>query len=137
MFKIIALFIIMLFAQFNVRDGILITCGNHLHNCIISLKREVWACKTSLTLPLFIKVPVPSQESEGSCICVLGVSILPLSTILIFNFRIVPTVWYFFYFILEWFRQCGIFLFYFRMVPTVWYIFFSELFRQCGNFFLN
>ena len=32
----------------------------------------------------------------GSCICVLGVSILPLSTIVIFDFIIVPTLWYFF-----------------------------------------
>ena len=49
---------------------------------------------------------VTSQESERSCICVLGISILPLSTILIFDFGIVPTVWYFWYF---------------RIVPTVWY----------------
>ena len=28
------------------------------------------------TLPLFIKVPVPSRESERSCICIQGVSIL-------------------------------------------------------------
>jgi hypothetical protein len=35
---------------------------------------------------------VPSQESERSCICVLGVSILPLSMILIFDFGIVPSV---------------------------------------------
>jgi len=29
-----------------------------------------WAHKTSLTPPLFIEVPVQSQESEWSCICV-------------------------------------------------------------------
>ena len=33
---------------------------------------------TGLTLPLFIEVPVPSQESEQSCICLLGVLILTL-----------------------------------------------------------
>ena len=32
---------------------------------------------------------------ERSCICVLGESMLHLSTILIFDFGIVPTVWYF------------------------------------------
>jgi len=32
--------------------------------------------KTSLTLPLYIEVPVPSQESERSYICVAGVSVL-------------------------------------------------------------
>jgi len=31
--------------------------------------------KTSLTPPLFIEMPVPSQERERSCICVLGVLI--------------------------------------------------------------
>jgi len=42
-----------------------------------------------------LDLPVPSQESEWSCICVSGVSILPLSTILTFDFGVVPTVWYF------------------------------------------
>jgi len=36
---------------------------------------------TTLTPPLFIEVPVASHESERSCICVLGVSVLPLSAI--------------------------------------------------------
>ena len=43
---------------------ILLTCGKHLHERIISLREEVWVHKTSLTLPLFIEVSVPSQESE-------------------------------------------------------------------------
>ena len=69
---------------------IFVTCGKHLHDCIISLSGKVWAPKkTSLTPPLLIEVPVPRQESEPSCICVLGVSILSLSTILIFDFGIV------------------------------------------------
>jgi hypothetical protein len=70
-----------------------------------SLRGEVWARKTRLTLPLFIELPVPSQESAQSCICVLRVSIFPVSRILIFDLGIVPTVWYF------------------RIVPTVWYFF--------------
>jgi hypothetical protein len=36
--------------------------------------------ETSLTPPLFIEVPAPSQENGWSCICVLRVSILHLST---------------------------------------------------------
>jgi hypothetical protein len=48
--------------------------------------------------PVFIDVHVPSQKSGRSCICVLGVSILHLSTILILNFGTVLTVWYFFLF---------------------------------------
>jgi len=48
--------------------------------------------ETSLTLPLFIEVPVPSQESEDY-ICLLGVSILLLSVFLKFHkFGFVPIV---------------------------------------------
>ena len=47
----------------------------HLHDRIISLRREVRAHKTSLTPPLVIEVSVPRQESERLYICVLGVSI--------------------------------------------------------------
>jgi hypothetical protein len=46
-----------------------------------------------ITSQLFIEVPVPSQESGRSCICMLGVSILPLSMNYLLNFRNVPTVW--------------------------------------------
>jgi hypothetical protein len=81
-----------------------------------SFHKEVWGHKNSSTLPLFIGVHVPiqeserscicvldvssqeserscicvlwvsSQESERSCICVLGVSILPLFVILLLDF---------------------------------------------------
>jgi hypothetical protein len=53
--------------------------------------------------------------------CVLGVSMLPLSKIFVLHFGIVPTVWY----LLELFRQCGIFwncsdsVGSFGIVPTV------------------
>jgi hypothetical protein len=53
--------------------------------------------KTCLTPPLFIEVSVPRQESEWSGICVLGVSMLPFSTI----------------FLLEPLRKCGICLVWF------------------------
>jgi hypothetical protein len=68
---------------------------------------------------------VPSQESERSCIRVLGVSILPLSTILIFDFGIVPTVWYFFIVPTVW---------YFFIVPTVWYFFIVPTVRYFFSF---
>jgi len=54
---------------------------------IISLPGEVWAHKTCLTLSLFIEVPVLSQESERSCMCVRV-------SILLVYFGNVPTVWY-------------------------------------------
>ena len=71
-----------------MRVGILLTCGKHLLDRIISLRGEVWVHNTILTPP----PPVPSQDSDQLCICVLWVSILPQATILIFDFEIVPTV---------------------------------------------
>ena len=56
--------------------------------------------KTSLIPPLFTEVPVTNQESEWTCICVLGVSIFLLSTFLMFDFEIVSTVYYFVLFFL-------------------------------------
>jgi hypothetical protein len=58
----------MLFSRLYVKLGILIKCGNHLHNRIISLRGEVFERKTSLTPSFLIDVPVPSQENERSYI---------------------------------------------------------------------
>ena len=58
----------------NPHTGILFTCEKHLHDYIISLRGKVWAHKTSLTQPLYIEVPVSSQESERSCMYVLAIS---------------------------------------------------------------
>ena len=44
-------------------------------------------------------MPVSSQETERSCICVLGVYILLISTIFLFDFGTVSTDWYFLFFI--------------------------------------
>ena len=59
---------------------------------IISLRggREI----TRLTQPFIIGVSVPRQESEQLCICVLWAPTFPLSRILIFDFGIVPTVFF-------------------------------------------
>ena len=81
-----------------VRVYILLTFGKHLYDHIISIREEIWAHEISLAQPIVIEVPVPSQESEHSCISVLELSIVPLSTILIFDFEIVPTVWCFLFF---------------------------------------
>jgi hypothetical protein len=45
--------------------------------------------------PLFTEVPIPSQKIAPSCICVLAVSTLLLSTTCLLYFGTVPTVWYF------------------------------------------
>ena len=47
-----------------------------------------------------ITVPVPSQESKQSCICMIVVSILSLSTIFQWNLGNVLTAWYFWFLIL-------------------------------------
>ena len=67
---------------------------------LFSLRGWVSAHTTSLSPPPSIEVPVPSQESEQPCACVLGVYILQLPMILIFDFKILPTVWYLWFFIL-------------------------------------
>ena len=58
---------------------ILLTCGMHLLDCIISLRGDVWFKHYRLTHLFFMYF------------CA-GVSILPMSTILIFDFGIVPTL---------------------------------------------
>ena len=78
---------------------------------------KVWAHRTSLSPPFRLEMPVPSQESEWPCNCVLRgipVSILPLSTIFLLDFGTDPTVWYF---------RTDPTVWYFRTVPTVWYFF--------------
>ena len=52
-----------------------------------------WVDQPNLTTPNFTEVPASSRN-------VLGVSILPLSGTLVFDFGIITTVWYFLFFIL-------------------------------------
>jgi hypothetical protein len=67
---------------------------------------------------------------KRSFICVLGVSMLPLDTILLFDLWIVPAVWYFtiwlvncscsvifYYLTCELFLQCDMFTFFFLFIP--------------------
>jgi hypothetical protein len=114
MFKIISFFIIMLFSWlYSHAENTYITTsflwegifGPHHFSergylgHIISLRGEIWVHKTSLTQWLFMNVSVPSQESERSYICVLGYRFWPLSSIFLFYFGTVLTVWYFLFFI--------------------------------------
>jgi hypothetical protein len=84
-------------------------------------KMWAWAHKTSLIPPPYFKVLVPSQESERSCICMLRLSISSLSTVLIFDFGTVPTVWYFGIVPTVWYFGIVPTVWYFGIVPTVWY----------------
>ena len=49
----------------------------------------------SLTPVHFIEVSVPSKEIKCSCICLLGMSTLPLSMVFLLDFETVLT-WYFY-----------------------------------------
>jgi hypothetical protein len=53
---------------------------------LVFLKTMASYNPTCLTPSLFTEVPVLSQESERSCICVLGISNLPISAIFLLNF---------------------------------------------------
>ena len=53
---------------------------------LVFLKTMASYNPTSLTLSPFIEVHVLSQEREWSCICVLGISHFPISTIFLLNF---------------------------------------------------
>ena len=66
----------------------------YLHDRIISLKGQVSAHKTSLTRHFSLKCLYQTRKVSGH-VFVLRVSILPLSTILILCFGIVPQVFVF------------------------------------------
>lgn len=53
-----------------LEDVILLIFGNQLHDDIISLRGDSLRHETSLSLPLLITMPVPSQEREWSRIYV-------------------------------------------------------------------
>ena len=75
---------------------ILLTSGKHLHDGIFSLRVKVWAHKSTLALPLFIKVPVPvpSQYSDRPFICLIR-----------YRFCIFLRFWFL---ILKLLKKCGI-----------------------------
>jgi hypothetical protein len=58
---------------------ILLTCGQYLHDRIISLRGDVLAYIPSFTPPHIIEVPVQS-ESERSCICVSSFDLVSVSS---------------------------------------------------------
>ena len=64
-----------MFAWIYVKFGILLTCRKHLHYRVIPIIWQVWTYQTSLSR----QVLFGCQVSERLCICLLEVSILPLS----------------------------------------------------------
>ena len=75
--------------------------STHIWKTIISLRGVAWVNETSETSPPFIEVPISNPGSEGGHIFVCwGSYILPLSTILLLDLGIVPSVCYCWFFIL-------------------------------------
>jgi len=75
--------------------------STHIWKTIISLRGVAWVNETSETSPPFIEVPISNPGSEGGHIFVCwGSYILPLSTILLLDLGIVPSVCYCLFFIL-------------------------------------
>jgi hypothetical protein len=98
MFTIRTLFKTTLFFGLCARVGILFTCWKkRLHNRIISLKSRgtFLAPKTSLTPSLFIDMPVQSQQTGRSCLCMRCVGCF-------FSFSMIIFDW-----IVELYWQCG------------------------------
>ena len=67
--------------RLHVRVGILLTTANNCMTPSFYLEGRVWAHKTSLIPSLFIEVPVPSQESKWSYICVRCVDFASIYTV--------------------------------------------------------
>jgi hypothetical protein len=80
----------------SIRVVILFICEKHFHDRIIYLWTEDWVHKTSLTMSLFIKVPVPTRKSV---------------TYLCYEYRFCLFSSTFFYWNLEMFRHCGMLCF--------------------------
>jgi len=78
--------------RFSVRIGILHKCGKHLHDSIISLRRDDWDHKTSLTRHSLLKSACTKPRKTAVVYLCAKTSIVPLSTVK-YDFGIVPTVW--------------------------------------------
>ena len=85
----------------HVSACILLTCGKHLYDRIISLRREIWVHKTSLAPPLLMKCMYQTRKVSGHVFCESNVSIFPLSKIFLLDFETVLIVWYFLLFFYE------------------------------------
>ena len=116
-----------LYIMYNLQDY-----SVHYNNAVLPAIYEGWHIThkwKALAWPHhFIEVPVPSQESFWSCICVLGLSIYDFS-VWFWNCGIFCFSWFWncvvflFFVILE---LCGIFLF-FMILELCYFLFFVIL----------
>ena len=120
----------------------LITCEKRQRYRII--QREGLGYKNQFNPATFTRVHVPSYECKRPCICVLEVSIFPLSTVFRLDFGIVQTVWYSNVCFFVIFQTCGIcfFLFFFSFYDCYCYVNFKIPFKtltlsQIHNLYLT
>ena len=63
------------------------TCIKHLNDHIISIRREVWVHNTILTLPFLLMCLCQASEPPYTLyMCLIGVTILPVSLIFLIGF---------------------------------------------------
>ena len=115
--------IITLFSRLYTWVDILHTRGKHVHGRSFHYMGRFRSHKNSLTLPLLNEIPVPSQESERSCICLLG-------------YQFCPFLRFFYWIVVEMFRRCGICLLGYQFWPFLRFFYFIvvEMFRRGGTF---
>lgn len=85
-----------------MRIGILLTNGKHLHDDIISQRDEVWDHKTSLIPPLCFYFSACSKPRNCAIMhmCIMGIYVAYVYTILLLEFGTVPTLMYLVFIIL-------------------------------------
>jgi hypothetical protein len=110
--------IITLFFRLYTWVGILHTRGKHVHGRSFHYKGRFESHKNSATLPLLNEMPVPSQESVRSCICLLG-------------HRCCPFLRFLFWIVVEMFRRGGICLL--RYQFCLFYDFYFGLWWKCSD----
>ena len=97
---------------------ILLAWGKYLHNCMISIRGDDCVHKRHFLL----KCLYQARKVKWAVMYLCGrVSIVLLSTILIFDFGTVPTGWYLGTVPTVWYFGTVPTVWYFRTVPTVWY----------------
>jgi hypothetical protein len=81
-----------------MRVDILLSCGKHIHDCIISFTGDAWAHKTSLTPSHFFYWSACTKPGKWDVICmylyIRGIDFVSFYDFLL-TFRTVPTVWCF------------------------------------------
>ena len=82
---------ITLFVQLYMRRGILLTCGKHFHDLIISLRGVGWEYKTSLTIHVLLNCLYQARKVSNHLFVCWG----PRFCNLLLFWYLVSELWYF------------------------------------------